>query len=65
MANALMLGEIQARDAAARNALSQEQLTTNPPLHPLAGRGGLHPSARWGPMSTENIPLADAIVRSR
>lgn len=59
------LGEIQARDAAARMGLTAEQLTINPPLHPLAGTGGLAPDARWGPLSTENIPIEDAIVRMR
>lgn len=58
-----LLGEIMARDTAARMALTGEQRTFNALAHPLAGQGGLAPDARWSVLSTENIPLEDAIVR--
>lgn len=60
-----LLGEIMARDTAARMALTGEQRYTNALAHPLAGQGGLAPDARWSVLSTENIPLEDAIVRNR
>lgn len=61
--SAYPLGEIQARDTASRMNLNALQRTVDQPLHPLAGTGGLAPDARWSPLSTENIPIVDAILR--